>query len=148
MTESRGLSALQWQLIMSCWRQNLRPGLRAWWGPTVFKLGALLFWLARLRKTNGPNFTLAACAVCRSLAALCHYPRREASRRPPAAIENASRTPPIAEFTLLAVLTRRHRRRTYAGAGTNARQLTAVCPEVWSRQASDNRLVMCDRYYV
>jgi radical SAM superfamily enzyme YgiQ (UPF0313 family) len=53
---SRGLSALQWQLIMSCWRQNLRPGLRAWWGPTVFKLGALLLWLVRLRKTNGPNF--------------------------------------------------------------------------------------------
>jgi hypothetical protein len=54
---SRSLSPLQWQLIMACWRQNLRPGLRAWWGPAVFRMGALLLWLTRLRKTNGPNFT-------------------------------------------------------------------------------------------
>jgi radical SAM superfamily enzyme YgiQ (UPF0313 family) len=57
VTSSRALSALQWQLIMACWRQNLRPGLRAWWGPAVFRLGALVLWLSRLRKTNGPNFT-------------------------------------------------------------------------------------------
>jgi radical SAM superfamily enzyme YgiQ (UPF0313 family) len=57
VTTSRALSPLQWQLIMACWRQNLRPGLRAWWGPTVFKLGAFILWLTRLRKTNGPNFT-------------------------------------------------------------------------------------------
>src|SRR4030095_8178135 len=50
-------SPVQWQLIMACWRQNLRPGLRAWWGPGIFKLGAFLLWLTRLRKTNGPNFT-------------------------------------------------------------------------------------------
>jgi radical SAM superfamily enzyme YgiQ (UPF0313 family) len=57
VTTSRSLSALQWQLIMACWRQNLRPGLRAWWGPSVFRIGALLLWLTRLRKTNGSNFT-------------------------------------------------------------------------------------------
>jgi hypothetical protein len=57
VTSSRGLSTLQWQLIMACWRQNLRPGLRAWWSPSVFKLGGVFLWLTRLRKTNGPNFT-------------------------------------------------------------------------------------------
>jgi hypothetical protein len=54
---SQGLSSLQWQLIMKCWRQNLRPGLASWWGPSVFKVGALALWLTKLPKTNGPRFT-------------------------------------------------------------------------------------------
>jgi len=57
VTANDRLTRLQWQLILACWRQNLRPGLRAWWGPAVFKIGALVLWVARLRKTNGPNFT-------------------------------------------------------------------------------------------
>jgi radical SAM superfamily enzyme YgiQ (UPF0313 family) len=57
VTTSRALSTLQWQLILACWRQNLRPGLRAWWGPSIFKLGALVLWLWKLRKLNGPRFT-------------------------------------------------------------------------------------------
>ena len=57
VTTSRALSKLQWQLILACWRQNLRPGLRAWWGPMVFRLGAVALWLAKLRALNGPNFT-------------------------------------------------------------------------------------------
>jgi len=36
---------------------NLRPGLYSWWGPAAFKVGGLVLWLTRLRKTNGPNFT-------------------------------------------------------------------------------------------
>lgn len=57
VARTRDLSPLQWQLIMECWKMNLRPGLQSWWGPAAFKLGALLVWLTRLRKTNGPHFT-------------------------------------------------------------------------------------------
>ena len=57
VTETRNLTPLQWQLIMRCWKMNLRPGLYSWWGPASFKIGALLMWLAKLRKTNGPHFT-------------------------------------------------------------------------------------------
>lgn len=54
---ARDLSPLQWQLVMKCWTMNLRRGLYSWWGPAAFKLGGLLVWLTRLRKTNGPSFT-------------------------------------------------------------------------------------------
>ncbi|MBI4454699.1 MAG: B12-binding domain-containing radical SAM protein [Acidobacteria bacterium] len=56
VTCTRELSRLQWQLIMKCWKMNLRPGLYSRWGPAAFKLGGLALWSARLRKTNGPNF--------------------------------------------------------------------------------------------
>ena len=55
--ESRQLTPLQWQVMMKCWKINLRPALQSWWGPTAWRLGALAFWLLKLRKTNGPNFT-------------------------------------------------------------------------------------------
>ena len=54
---TRELSPLQWQLLMKCWKMNLRPGLSAWWGPAAWRLGALILWMLRLRKLNGPNFT-------------------------------------------------------------------------------------------
>ena len=57
VTQTRQLSRLQWQLILKCWKMNMGPGLYSWWGPLAFKLGGLLAWWARLRKTNGPNFT-------------------------------------------------------------------------------------------
>jgi radical SAM superfamily enzyme YgiQ (UPF0313 family) len=57
VTETRQLSPLQWQLIMRCWKMNLRPGLYSWWGPSSFKIGALILWLMKLRKSNGSNFT-------------------------------------------------------------------------------------------
>jgi hypothetical protein len=57
VTETRALTPLQWQLIMKCWKMNLRPGQTAWWAPTAWRVGALGLWLARLRKLNGPNFT-------------------------------------------------------------------------------------------
>ncbi|MDA2934506.1 B12-binding domain-containing radical SAM protein [Acidobacteria bacterium AH-259-D05] len=56
VTRTKDLSPLQWQLILKCWKMNLRPGLHSWWGPTAFKVGGILLWLVRLRKTNGPNF--------------------------------------------------------------------------------------------
>ena len=55
--ETRDLTGLQWQLMMKCWRMNLSPGLYSWWGPTVWRLGALALWLFKLRRLNGPAFT-------------------------------------------------------------------------------------------
>jgi hypothetical protein len=57
VTKTRDLSPLQWQLMMKCWKMNLRPGQYSWWGPTAWRVGSLAVWLTRLRKINGPNFT-------------------------------------------------------------------------------------------
>jgi hypothetical protein len=57
VAETRKLSPLQWQLMMKCWKLNLRPGLYSWWGPIVWRTGALGLWAWKLRKINGPNFT-------------------------------------------------------------------------------------------
>jgi hypothetical protein len=57
VAETQEMSPLQWQLMMKCWKLNLRPGQYSWWGPTAWRLGALGFWLWKLRKANGPNFT-------------------------------------------------------------------------------------------
>ncbi len=61
------LTTLQWQLIMKCWKMNLRPGLHSWWGPTAFRFGGLLLWASRLRRTNGPNFTWPMLSFCGAL---------------------------------------------------------------------------------
>ncbi len=57
VTETRQLTPLQWQLMMKCWKMNLRPGQNSWWAPTAWRTGALLLWAWRLRKLNGPGFT-------------------------------------------------------------------------------------------
>ena len=57
VTETAALTPLQWQLIMKCWKMNLRPGQNSWWAPTAWRLGALGLWMTKLRKLNGPNFT-------------------------------------------------------------------------------------------
>lgn len=57
ITETKKLSLLQWQLMLKCWKMNLRPALYSWWGPTAWKIGSLVMWLWKLRKLNGPNFT-------------------------------------------------------------------------------------------
>jgi hypothetical protein len=57
VTHTRQLSPLQWQLMMKCWKHNLRPGQYSWWGPLAWRAGSLFMWLYRLRKLNGPNFT-------------------------------------------------------------------------------------------
>ena len=57
VTETQQLSPLQWQLMMKCWKMNLRPGQQSWWGPTVWRVGAIGLWLWKLRKINGPSFT-------------------------------------------------------------------------------------------
>jgi hypothetical protein len=57
VTETQNLSPLQWQLIMKCWKNNLRPGQYSWWGPSAWRIGSLVMWLTKLRRTNGRNFT-------------------------------------------------------------------------------------------
>jgi hypothetical protein len=57
ITETRQLTPLQWQLLMKCWKLNLRPGQYSWWGPLAWRLGSIVMWLYKLRRINGPNFT-------------------------------------------------------------------------------------------
>jgi radical SAM superfamily enzyme YgiQ (UPF0313 family) len=57
VTETRQMTPLQWQLIMKCWKMNLRPGNQSWWAPTVWRVGAVVLWLWKLRKINGPAFS-------------------------------------------------------------------------------------------
>ena len=47
---------LQWQIIMKCWKMDLRPTFNTWWAPIAWKFGAFIVWLLKLRRTNGPNF--------------------------------------------------------------------------------------------
>ncbi|MFN7921432.1 MAG: radical SAM protein [Bryobacteraceae bacterium] len=55
--ETKKMTRLQWQLMMKCWKMNLRPGNYSWWAPMVWRFGAVAMWLWKLRKINGPNFT-------------------------------------------------------------------------------------------
>jgi tRNA A37 methylthiotransferase MiaB len=57
VTQTKQLSELQWQLMMKCWKMNLRPGQYSWWGPTAWRVGSIGMWLYKLRRLNGPNFT-------------------------------------------------------------------------------------------
>jgi hypothetical protein len=57
VTETKNLTRLQWQLMLKCWKFNLRPGQQSWWGPTAWRIGSLGMWLYKLRRLNGPNFT-------------------------------------------------------------------------------------------
>jgi tRNA A37 methylthiotransferase MiaB len=57
VTQTKQLSKMQWQLMMKCWKMNLRPGQYSWWGPTAWRVGSIGMWLYKLRKLNGPNFT-------------------------------------------------------------------------------------------
>ncbi|MGH9326013.1 MAG: B12-binding domain-containing radical SAM protein [Terriglobia bacterium] len=56
VSETRCLTPLQWQVILKCWKLSLKPGLAAWWGPMAWRLGSLIAWSLKLRRTNGPNF--------------------------------------------------------------------------------------------
>jgi hypothetical protein len=57
VAETAELTPLQWQLMMKCWKMNLRPGQNSWWAPTAWRVGALAMWAWKLRKMNGPGFT-------------------------------------------------------------------------------------------
>ena len=64
VTETKRLTRLQWQLILRCWKMNMRPGMYSWWGPISFQIGGVALWATRLRKTNGPNFTWPMMMFC------------------------------------------------------------------------------------
>jgi len=55
--QSRELTALQWQIMMKCWKMAVKSALHSWWGPIAWRTGSLFLWLWKLRKLNGPNFT-------------------------------------------------------------------------------------------
>src|SRR3954463_9733627 len=57
VSQTSQLTPLQWQLMMKCWKMNLRPGQVSWWAPTAWRLGAIALWAWKLRKLNGPGFT-------------------------------------------------------------------------------------------
>lgn len=57
VSQTKELTPLQWQLMMKCWKMNLRPGQVSWWAPTAWRLGAIGLWAWKLRKLNGPGFT-------------------------------------------------------------------------------------------
>ncbi len=57
VSETRNLTPLQWQVIMKCWQMDLGPISHTWWAPLMWKAGAFVTWLLKLRRTNGPNFT-------------------------------------------------------------------------------------------
>jgi len=57
VTETKHLTSVQWQLIMKCWKMNLKAAQFKWWAPAAWGLGALALWIFRLRKLNGPKFT-------------------------------------------------------------------------------------------
>jgi radical SAM superfamily enzyme YgiQ (UPF0313 family) len=57
VAETQQLTRLQWQLMMKCWKMNVRAAQFKWWTRPMWRLGALGLWLFRLRKLNGPNFT-------------------------------------------------------------------------------------------
>lgn len=57
--ETRQLTPLQWQLMMKCWKMNVRPGNYSWWAPFVWRFGAVVMWAWKLRKMNGPAFKWA-----------------------------------------------------------------------------------------
>jgi radical SAM superfamily enzyme YgiQ (UPF0313 family) len=65
--ETKQLTKLQWQLIMSCWRISARIALQSWWGPLAWSFGAFIFWALRGRRVNGPNFTWPAMYFSRML---------------------------------------------------------------------------------
>ena len=67
VSETKNLTPLQWQLILRCWKMNMRPGLYSWWGPLSFQIGGVALWALRLRKTNGPNFTWPMMNFCGAL---------------------------------------------------------------------------------
>ena len=67
VTETRQFSPLQWQLMMKCWKMNLRPGQASWWGPLAWRLGGVGMWAWKLRKLNGPSFTWPMMMFCSAL---------------------------------------------------------------------------------
>src|SRR4029079_13534471 len=102
VTETSELTPLQWQLMMKCWKMNLRPGQASWWAPTVWRLGALGLWAWRLRKLNGPGFTWPLFMFANALP--------ESWMAKMGKLHNARRLPIRSRGELLSTIKRGHRR--------------------------------------
>jgi hypothetical protein len=89
--ETRELTPLQWQLMMKCWKMNLRPGQASWWGPTAWRVGAIGLWAWKLQTLTGPGFTWPTFMVA---SAFVSRPAdgevRQDLHRPSAADQNAT----------------------------------------------------------
>jgi len=57
VAETRQLTLLQWQIIMKCWKMDLEPTMMSRWTPIAWRVGSLITWLLKLRRSNGPSFT-------------------------------------------------------------------------------------------
>ena len=65
VTHTRQLSPLQWQLLMKCWKHNLRPGQYSWWGPIGLAGRILVHVALPSPQIERPQFHLAADDVRR-----------------------------------------------------------------------------------
>ena len=63
VTETNQLTPLQWQLMMKCWKMNLRPGQASWWAPTVWRLGAIAPVGVEAAQAERPELHVADVAV-------------------------------------------------------------------------------------
>ena len=62
VTETRQLTPLQWQLMMKCWKMNLRPGQASWWGTDGVAAGRHLPVGVETAEAERPELHLAAVA--------------------------------------------------------------------------------------
>ena len=63
VTQTKQLTPLQWQLMMKCWKMNLRPGQYSWWGPMAWRVGSLWNVVVQAPGTEWPQFYLATINV-------------------------------------------------------------------------------------
>jgi hypothetical protein len=80
----------QWQLMMKCWKMNLRPGQASWWGPTAWRVGAIALWAWKLRTLTGPGFTCGRCSWFQRVSRAADGEVRQDLHRPSAADQNAT----------------------------------------------------------
>ena len=62
VSETRELTPLQWQLMMKCWKMNLRPGQASWWAPTVVAARRDRALGVEAAQAQRPRLHVAACS--------------------------------------------------------------------------------------
>jgi radical SAM superfamily enzyme YgiQ (UPF0313 family) len=115
VSETKNLTPLQWQLILRCWKMNMRPGLYSWWEPLSFQIGGVALWALKLRKTNGPNFTWPMMNFCSALPERRMYRMGKLYEGQPIDIQDARGASRLDQAELLEVPSR-GRRRSATGA--------------------------------
>ena len=113
------LTTLQWQLIMKCWKMNLRPGLHSWWGPTAFRFGGLLLWASRAASHERSQLYVADALFLRRLTRQTDVPVGQTARRKALEGEDSSRAVGLHPTQLLEVSAGGHRRHTSGDSGTS-----------------------------